>query len=173
MDTLSSNNGFVQFTLSGRCRKFLVRPNYLQCEQAWWCLSSHSNFSKQPKRPCGVWHLVKERAEQEFDLVTSQDLADSLAKHIKKYGAFSKITLSAPTSRLQPLWLMVCRPLVKLTHQLDLVTLAALQHWTRQRDYERHARFIPTPRVTLTSTRRCRLWQRLLSWTGNHRALIF
>lgn len=40
----------------------------------------------------GLW--LKKRDEQTFDIVISQDLADSFASHIKKYGAFSKITLS-------------------------------------------------------------------------------
>lgn len=40
----------------------------------------------------GLW--IKKAGEQGFDIVIAQDLADAFAKHIKKYGAFSKMTLS-------------------------------------------------------------------------------
>lgn len=40
----------------------------------------------------GLW--IKKSAEQTFDIVIAQDLSDAFAKHIKKYGAFSKMTLS-------------------------------------------------------------------------------
>ncbi len=95
-DTLSSNNGFVQFTLSGAdAEKFLqgqITCNVSKLDDAYQA-TAISNLKGRVE--FGIW--LKKRAEQEFDLVTSQDLADSLAKHIKKYGAFSKITLSAPT----------------------------------------------------------------------------
>lgn len=42
----------------------------------------------------GLW--IQRRAEDAFELIVSADLQDSLVKHIKKYGAFSKITLSPP-----------------------------------------------------------------------------
>ncbi len=40
----------------------------------------------------GLW--IKKVGEQSFNIVIAQDLADRFAKHIKKYGAFSKMTLS-------------------------------------------------------------------------------
>ena len=42
----------------------------------------------------GLW--IQRRTEDAFELIVSADLQDSLVKHIKKYGAFSKITLSPP-----------------------------------------------------------------------------
>jgi tRNA-modifying protein YgfZ len=42
----------------------------------------------------GLW--IQRRTEDAFELIVSADLQDSLIKHIKKYGAFSKITLSPP-----------------------------------------------------------------------------
>lgn len=42
----------------------------------------------------GLW--IQRRAEDAFELIVAHDLQDSLVKHIKKYGAFSKITLSPP-----------------------------------------------------------------------------
>lgn len=42
----------------------------------------------------GLW--IQRRAEDAFELIVASDLQDSLVKHIKKYGAFSKITLSPP-----------------------------------------------------------------------------
>jgi len=42
----------------------------------------------------GLW--IQRRAEDAFELIVANDLQDSLVKHIKKYGAFSKITLSPP-----------------------------------------------------------------------------
>ena len=40
----------------------------------------------------GLW-LKKNNAES-FDIIVTQDQAEEFAKHIKKYGAFSKMTLS-------------------------------------------------------------------------------
>lgn len=40
----------------------------------------------------GIW--LKKLEAEKFAIVISQDCADSFAKHIKKYGAFSKMTLS-------------------------------------------------------------------------------
>lgn len=42
----------------------------------------------------GLW--IMRRAEDAFELIVSADLLDNLLKHLKKYGAFSKITFSAP-----------------------------------------------------------------------------
>ncbi|RSP58835.1 folate-binding Fe/S cluster repair protein, partial [Acinetobacter baumannii] len=40
----------------------------------------------------GLW-LKKNNAES-FEIIVTQDQAEEFAKHIKKYGAFSKMTLS-------------------------------------------------------------------------------
>lgn len=42
----------------------------------------------------GIW--IKQVADEQYQLVISQDCADDFAKHIKKYAAFSKLTLSSP-----------------------------------------------------------------------------
>lgn len=44
----------------------------------------------------GLW-LAKTPDEQGFSVVVAADCADALLAHIKKYGAFSKISVSAPT----------------------------------------------------------------------------
>lgn len=44
----------------------------------------------------GLWvRRVSDNADDGVQIVISSDLAEDLAKHIKKFGAFSKITLSA------------------------------------------------------------------------------
>lgn len=43
----------------------------------------------------GLW-LTKQSAEH-FEIVVTQDQSEEFAKHIRKYGAFSKMTLSDPT----------------------------------------------------------------------------
>ena len=42
----------------------------------------------------GIW--IRKVADDTYQIVISQDCADEFAKHIKKYAAFSKLTLSAP-----------------------------------------------------------------------------
>lgn len=42
----------------------------------------------------GIW--IKKTADAQYQIVISQDCADDFAKHIKKYAAFSKLTLSSP-----------------------------------------------------------------------------
>ena len=42
----------------------------------------------------GLW--VMRRSEDAFELIVSHDLSDALLKHLKKYGAFSKISFSSP-----------------------------------------------------------------------------
>mgnify|MGYP001763262946 FL=1 len=42
----------------------------------------------------GIW--IRKIADDAYQIVISQDCADEFAKHIKKYAAFSKLTLSAP-----------------------------------------------------------------------------
>ncbi|MEC7119809.1 MAG: folate-binding Fe/S cluster repair protein, partial [Pseudomonadota bacterium] len=42
----------------------------------------------------GLW--IMRRSEDAFELIVSHDLLEDLIKHLKKYGAFSKIQLSEP-----------------------------------------------------------------------------
>lgn len=42
----------------------------------------------------GIW--LKKLETESYAIVTSEDCAEDFAKHIKKYGAFSKMTLSSP-----------------------------------------------------------------------------
>ncbi len=42
----------------------------------------------------GIW--IKKQAEKHYDVVISADCAESLAAHLKKYGAFSKFETSTP-----------------------------------------------------------------------------
>ena len=42
----------------------------------------------------GLW--IMRRSKDAFELIVSHDLSDALLKHLKKYGAFSKISLSSP-----------------------------------------------------------------------------
>ena len=42
----------------------------------------------------GIW--IRKIADDAYQIVISRDCADEFTKHIKKYAAFSKLTLSAP-----------------------------------------------------------------------------
>lgn len=104
-DTLNDNvlteqnltpSAFVQFMLSGvDAKKFL--QGQITCDVTklgdHYQATAISNL--KGRVAFGLW-LKKITAEQ-FAIVVSQDLATELAKHIKKYGAFSKISLSEPT----------------------------------------------------------------------------
>lgn len=84
---------FSQFTLAGvDAEKFLqgqITANVTKLTDQF-LPTAISNLKGRVE--FGLW--IKKTDEQHFDIVISHDLADSFAKHIKKYGAFSKITLS-------------------------------------------------------------------------------
>lgn len=84
---------FSQFTLTGvDAEKFLqgqLTANVSKLNDTYQA-TAISNLKGRVE--FGVW--LKRLDEQSFAIVISEDLADSFAKHIKKYGAFSKMTLS-------------------------------------------------------------------------------
>lgn len=84
---------FTQFTLTGvDAEKFLqgqITANVAKFTDKF-IPTAISNLKGRVE--FGIW--LKKLDEQSFAIVISDDCADSFAKHIKKYGAFSKITLS-------------------------------------------------------------------------------
>lgn len=87
---------FVAFTLTGiDAQKFLqgqITCNTAKLGQTYQA-TAISNLKGRVE--FGIW--IKKINEQTFEVVISETLADSFANHIKKYGAFSKLTLSEPT----------------------------------------------------------------------------
>lgn len=88
-----SNPAFSSFTLNGvDAQKFLQGQVTLHVER----LEDHQTrytaiCDLKGRVHFGVW-LTKHNSES-FTLVTTQDQAEEFAKHIKKYGAFSKMKL--------------------------------------------------------------------------------
>ena len=94
MTTSTTSLNFTQFTLTGvDAEKFLqgqITANTTKLNDKF-LPTAISNLKGRVE--FGLW--LKKLDEQSFAIVISEDCADSFAKHIKKYGAFSKMTLSA------------------------------------------------------------------------------
>lgn len=95
MTTITNEPTFVAFELTGAdASKFLqgqltVNTSYLTDTYQATAISNLKG-----RVDFGIW--IKKIADEHFMIVISEDCADSFARHIKKYGAFSKIQLSAP-----------------------------------------------------------------------------
>lgn len=86
---------FVVFDLSGAdAQKFL--QGQLTCDvtklTATYQATAISNL--KGRVAFGLW--INKTAASDYQLVISEDCANDFAQHIKKYAAFSKVTLSAP-----------------------------------------------------------------------------
>ena len=90
-----SNLAFCSFTLNGiEAQKFLQGQVTLNVE----LLAENSTrycaiCSLKGRIQYGLW--LTKRSSDQFEIVCTQDQAEDLAKHIKKYGAFSKMMLTA------------------------------------------------------------------------------
>lgn len=85
---------FIQFILTGvDAEKFLqgqITANTAKLNDQFL---STAICNLKGRVEFGLW--LKKLDDQRFAIVISQDCADSFAKHLKKYGAFSKMTLSS------------------------------------------------------------------------------
>ncbi|WP_084349639.1 CAF17-like 4Fe-4S cluster assembly/insertion protein YgfZ [Moraxella oblonga] len=85
---------FTQFTLSGvDADKFLQGQLTASTTKITDQFLATAICNLKGRVAFGLW--IK-RVDDGFDIVLSDDLADDFKAHIKKYGAFSKITLSDP-----------------------------------------------------------------------------
>lgn len=89
-----SNLAFSLFTLNGiEAQKFLQGQVTLNVELLAENTTRYTGICNLKGRiQYGLW--LTKRANDAFEIVTTQDQAEDLAKHIKKYGAFSKMTLN-------------------------------------------------------------------------------
>lgn len=89
-----SNLTFIAFNLVGvDAQKFLqgqVTANVEALTESVYFYTGICNL--KGRLEFGLW--IKKINPEHFQLVTTQDLAENLAKHIKKFGAFSKMTLT-------------------------------------------------------------------------------
>lgn len=86
---------FAQLTIQGEdAEKFL--QGQLTCDVTKLGLSYQAAAigNLKGRIEFGIW--IKKQAEKHYDVVISADCAASLLAHLKKYGAFSKFTTSAP-----------------------------------------------------------------------------
>lgn len=90
-----SNLAFSSFTLIGvDALKFLQGQVTVNAEALAESVSQYTAICDLKGRiHFGLW--LKKRNPEEFEIVTTQDQAEEFAKHIKKYGAFSKMKLEA------------------------------------------------------------------------------
>ncbi|NNP72779.1 aminomethyltransferase [Acinetobacter defluvii] len=88
-----SNLAFSSFTLIGvDAQKFLQGQVTVNTEALSENVTQYTAICDLKGRiHFGLW--LKKRNPEEFELVTTQDQAEEFAKHIKKYGAFSKMKL--------------------------------------------------------------------------------
>lgn len=100
-DVVSNNQNtpqtpqFVQLSLQGEdAEKFL--QGQLTCDVSKLGLSYQPTAISNLKGRIsfGIW--IKRQAEKHFDIVISADCAESFQQHVRKFGAFSKFTTSAP-----------------------------------------------------------------------------
>ena len=90
-----SNLAFSSFTLIGvDALKFLQGQVTVNAEALAENVSQYTAICDLKGRiHFGLW--LKKRNPEHFEIVTTQDQAEEFAKHIKKYGAFSKMKLEA------------------------------------------------------------------------------
>ena len=90
-----SNLAFSSFTLIGvDALKFLQGQVTVNAEALAENVSQYTAICDLKGRiHFGLW--LKKRNPEEFEIVTTQDQAEEFTKHIKKYGAFSKMKLEA------------------------------------------------------------------------------
>lgn len=90
-----SNLAFSSFTLIGvDAQKFLQGQVTVNTEALAENLTQYTTICDLKGRiHFGLW--LKKRNPEEFEIVTTADQAEEFAKHIKKYGAFSKMKLEA------------------------------------------------------------------------------
>ncbi|RYL26279.1 YgfZ/GcvT domain-containing protein [Acinetobacter piscicola] len=88
-----SNLAFSSFTLIGvDALKFLQGQVTVNVEALAENVNQYTAICDLKGRiHFGLW--LKKRNPEEFEIVTTQDQAEEFAKHIKKYGAFSKMKL--------------------------------------------------------------------------------
>ncbi|AWL29807.1 folate-binding Fe/S cluster repair protein [Acinetobacter defluvii] len=88
-----SNLAFSSFTLIGvDAQKFLQGQVTVNTEYLSENVTQYTAICDLKGRiHFGLW--LKKRNPEEFELVTTQDQAEEFAKHIQKYGAFSKMKL--------------------------------------------------------------------------------
>lgn len=88
-----SNLAFSSFTLIGvDAQKFLQGQVTVNTEALAENITQYTTICDLKGRiHFGLW--LKKRNPEEFEIVTTADQAEEFAKHIKKYGAFSKMKL--------------------------------------------------------------------------------
>ena len=84
---------FSSFTLNGvDAQKFLQGQVTLNAEKLAEGTTRYTGICNLKGRiQFGFW--LKKNTSESFDIITTTDLAEELSKHIKKFGAFSKMKL--------------------------------------------------------------------------------
>lgn len=101
---MTTNPNFVQFFLTGNAKSTDSLADSTQFLQGQLTINtSHITEQFTPTAICNLkgrvhFGLWIKRAKDGFLMVLSADLAEDFKAHIKKYGAFSKISLSEPVA---------------------------------------------------------------------------
>jgi folate-binding Fe-S cluster repair protein YgfZ len=111
-----SDLAFIQYQLNGvDAQKFLQGQVTLHVERLPEQTPRYTAICDLKGRiQFGLW-LTKLDAEH-FEIVVTQDQSEEFAKHIKKYGAFSKMTLST----VGEVFLPSLRPVQVFLHNLQI-----------------------------------------------------
>lgn len=90
-----SNLSFKQISLQGSdAAKFLQSQLTVNVDKIGLSYQPAAIANLKGRIEFGIW--VKKQTEDQFDIVIAADCLPSLQAHIKKFGAFSKITTSEP-----------------------------------------------------------------------------
>jgi len=98
---MSTSPAFTLFTLNGvDAQKFLQGQVTLNAEALAENLTRYTAIcSLKGRIQFGLW--LKKNSPESFDIVVTDDQAEEFAKHIKKFGAFSKMKLE-PVGQVFP-----------------------------------------------------------------------
>lgn len=115
---------FAQFTLAGNdAEKFLQNQITCNVKKLHQHYQATSICNLKGRVQFGLW--IKKSDNQTFQIVISDDCIENFQQHIKKYGAFSKISLSEPGQIF---------PTIKQDDQQNLIATFSNNTQTNQTD---------------------------------------
>lgn len=138
---------FAQFTLAGNdAEKFLQNQITCNVKKLHQHYQATSICNLKGRVQFGLW--IKKSDNQTFQIVISDDCIENFQQHIKKYGAFSKISLSKPGQIF---------PTIKQDDQQNLIaTFSNNTHTNQTDDWQKLS--IATGNYWITRTTQ-ELWQ--------------
>ena len=115
---------FVQLTIQGEdAEKFLQGQLTSDVTKLGLSYQATALSNLKGRIEFGIW--IKKQAEKQFDIVISDDCADTLQAHLKKFGVFSKFETSLPT----PIYPCVLADVPTFSHMTEHNKAKDTQAW--------------------------------------------